>query len=53
MLGVSSGAVESPRCTPSASRAPNGGKWDEGFGRSTGSLSGLSDQALGASQDHL
>ena len=53
MLGVGGGVVETPRCSPSASRAPEPRKWDEGFGRSTGSLSGLSDQALGASQDHL
>ena len=32
---------------------PNQEKWDEGFGWSAGNLSGLSGQALGASQDRL
>ena len=40
MLGVGGGVVETPRCSPSASRAPELQKWDEGFGRSTGNLSG-------------
>ena len=44
MLGEGSGAVETPRCSPSASRAP---------GLDAGSLSGLSDQALVASRDRL
>ena len=44
MLGEGSGAVETPRCSPSASWAP---------GLDAGSLSGLSDQALVASRDRL
>ena len=49
------GAVETPRHCPSAAglQVPGGGAGgrDKGFRRSPGSLSGVSGQALGASQD--
>ena len=55
ILRENGGAVETPRHCPSAAglQVPGGGAGgrDEGFRRSPGSLSGVSGQALGASQD--